>query len=258
MLTRVRAQGGRRSRVPQHCRLQGPRPSQISVLGTHALPSRPGKPGSGSACPREAAHSARTRLQGASSKANFASAARSEAPRARLGRAGARCAQKAACSLIPGTRARPPAVPSLTSLRPPATRSGPAPGRLRAARQSAHKHMRATQRAARIHERAPVALPPSLARAPRHRRDRDRRGSARCRRIVSRQPYISSRALGSGTWGRAQRDKPLPLPTASWRSTGGDGGLHPNPSAALPLYSSPYTPPPQINCILGSAGQAAS
>lgn len=43
--------GRRRSRVPQYCRLQGPRPSQTSELGTHALPSRPGKPGSGSVCP---------------------------------------------------------------------------------------------------------------------------------------------------------------------------------------------------------------
>lgn len=99
--------------------------------------------------------------------------------------------------------------------------------------------MRATERAARIQELAPRARAPAFTRARLPGRSRERRGSARCRRIVSRLPYISSRAQGSGTGGGPYGTSPaLPRPS---RSTGGGGGVSPPPQSPAPRPDRGYS-----------------
>lgn len=77
---------------------------------------------------------------------------------------------------------------------------------------------------------SPPARAPAPARARRPGRSRERRGSARCRRIVSRLPYISSRARGSGTGGGPYGTNPAHAPPPG--STGGGCGV-PGPSNEL-------------------------
>lgn len=85
---------------------------------------------------------------------------------------------------------------------------------------AARTHAHARHRARGPHSGTrPPARAPALARARRPGRSRERRGSARCRRIVSRLPYISSRARGSGTGGGPYGTSPAPpppLPVDRW------------------------------------------
>lgn len=123
----------------------------------------------------------------------------------------------------PGTPAR--ATRSLTSLPPPATWSGAAPRRLGEARQPAHIHMRATERAA-PHSRArpPRALP--LPRS--HTAARTLPGSTRERDLQAHcfptaLYLVACPGLGDQEGGWSLGDKPLPLPPLSPLATGGAG-----------------------------------
>jgi hypothetical protein len=228
-MTGVASRGKRRLRIPRRRRALVP--PQSYQLAARALPSGPRKPGPGS----ERLGKPLT-VRGPSCRERVQSKLCQHRPE-RSSRGPAGPGGGAVCSYgslqparppsphspRPGTQARARATRSLTSLPPPTTWSGPAPRRLGAARQPAHTHMRATERAARIHERALRARGPCLARARRSGRSQDRRGSASCRRIVSRLPYISSRALGLGTRGWALWDKPHPRSAPSQQSTGGAG-----------------------------------
>lgn len=238
----VRAQGGRRSPVfPSTAGCQAlplpnlwawnPRPS-LASLGAPCWVSEPG----------EAAHGARTRLQErVQSKLCQRRPGRSSQGPAGPG-GGALCPEG---SLQPAPRDPCPYPGGPSSHLAPAarhrerTRSGPARGSP-AARTQAH----ARRRARDPHPSArPHARPLPLARARSPRRYRARRGSARCRRIVSRPPYIASRALGSGTRGRALQDKPLLLFAPSQQSTGGDLESPPHPCwllSAAPLVPIPH------------------
>lgn len=211
MLTGVQAQGGGRPRVPQHSRLPGSRPSPTSRLGARALPSRPEKPDPGSACPGKRL-TARKLGCGERVQSKLCQRRLERSSQGPAGRAGARCAQKAACSPPPGPAPGPwPPTASPRSGRPP-----PGADRLPASsgqpgsphtRTCAPPSARPAPKSAPSHTRAP-----SLARARRPGRSRDRRGSARCRRIVSRLPYISSRAQGSGIGGGPYGTSPTPAP----------------------------------------------
>lgn len=116
----VRAQRGRRSRVPKHSRLRGSTPPEPLGWAPTPFPRVPGSPVLGQRA-RGSRSPERGRGCRSEFKANFASAARGAAPRAQPGRAGAHCAPKAACSPPPGTRARTPAAPLVSprSGRPP-------------------------------------------------------------------------------------------------------------------------------------------
>lgn len=169
VLTRVRAQRSRSPRFLQHSRLPSSRPSPTLGLKPVPFPRVPGSLALGQ-CAQGSRSQRADEEAGSEFKANFASAARSAAPRARQGGRRRALPRRQPVARPPGTRARPLAARSLTSLPPPTTWSRPARGGLGAARQPAHMHMRATERAACIPERAPRARTPTLARARRYRR----------------------------------------------------------------------------------------
>ena len=206
--------------------------------------------------PREAGHSARTRLQGASSKQTLPAPPGAQLPgpgRAGRGRAVPR-RQPAALSPGPAPVPRPPAASPRSRRRPPGADRLPAGSGQRGSPHTctcAPPSARTTLRSS-----PPPARAPALARARRPGRSRERRGSARCRRIVSRLPYISSRARGSGTGGGPYGTSPAP-PRPS-RSTGGGGGVPAPPLQATLSHSILFPVPLEINCTLGSAEQAAS
>lgn len=214
-----------------------------------SLASREAQPWVG--VPREAAHSARTRLRGASSKQTLPAPPGAQLPGSgRDGRG----------RVVPRRQpaARPPAARSLTSLRQPATWSGPAPRRLGAARQHAHRHMRAAERAARTQERAPPRARPR----PRSRTAaRTLPGSAREREMQAhcfRLPYISSRAPGSGAGGGPYGTGPAPDPPPTRGRQVGAVESPPHPSWRLSralLYS---LDPPASNELHGGSCRAGS
>lgn len=208
MLTRVRAQRSRSPRFLQHSRLPSSRPSPTLGLKPVPFPRVPGSLALGQ-CAQGSRSQRADEEAGSEFKANFASAARSAAPRARQGGRRRAVPRRQPVARPPGTRARPLAARSLTSLPPPTTWSRPARGGLGAARQPAHMHMRATERAACIPERAPRARTPTLARARRYRRYWDPRGSAMQAHCFPAALYLVARP---GFWdpGRALRDKPRP------------------------------------------------
>lgn len=165
---------------------------------------------------------------GSEFKANFASTARSSAPGAQQGRAGARCLEDSLQPCSPpvprGPLPGPPAASPRSRRPPPGAERLPAgsgkPG-------SPHTYTCASASARpRTHERAPRARSPCLARTRQPGRSRDRRGSAICKAhcFPTALYLVACPGLGDqerGEWSLG--DKPLPLPPLSPLATGGAG-----------------------------------
>lgn len=243
MLIGVRARGGRRSRIPKHSRLQGStRPEPLGLEPT-PFPRVPGSPVLAQRARGSRSQSADA-AAGASSKQTLPAPPGAQLPGpSRAGR-GRTVPRRQPAARPPG----PVPVPRRPLVSPRSGRPPPGADPLGAGSGqpgSPHTSTCAPPSARPASKSAPPlvhALSLARARGPR-RCYRDRRGSARCRRIVSRLPYISSRALGSGTRGRALRDKPLLLLAPSQQSTGGDSESPPHPCWLLspaPLVPIPH------------------
>lgn len=240
VLTGVRAQG-RSPRTP-------PAQPAARLASLPSLPACSPHPSLGSgetrpwiSVPREAAHSARTRLTGSEFKANFASTARSAALRARWGRAGARDAQQAACT-------RPAAARSLTSLQlfPDLERTGSPRARgSRAARTLAHARHRA---------RAPRSCSPSCSRTAaltllESAREREFAGA-----LFPAALYLVARPR-LWDWRRILRDEPRPDPAPSRQPTGGGGGVSTSSFLAAPCRGTQFSVLPKVIARWGAQGK---
>lgn len=234
--------GGRRAPVPPWTRAAWP---------------RLGEPG-------EAAHRARTRLRGKRVQSKLCQRRPERGSQGPAGPGGgAPCPEGSPQSARPSrTSARALATRSLTTLPPPATWSGAAPRRLGAARQPAHTHMRATERAARTPERARPPPPSSRTAA------RTLPGSARERELQAHcfpaALYLVARPeprdRGAGPRGRAPPPAPPPA-VDRWGRPHLLAGLArriPSTPRRQPSLRPPSNPPPQINCTLASAEQEES
>lgn len=174
-------------------------PPQAHRLAAWSLAPGPGKPGLGSARPRQLAAGGPSCGERVQSKLCQHRPERSS--RGTAGPGGGALSRRQPAALQParppGTRAR--ATRSLTSLPPPATWSGAAPRRLGEARQPAHTHMRATERATpHSRARSPRALPPaSLAHGSRNAPGID--AGARSAGALFPDCFISRRVPGA--WG---------------------------------------------------------
>lgn len=228
-------------------------PPQAHRPAARALTPCPGKPGLGSARSGQLAAGGprcRERVQ-----SKLCQHRRERSSRGTAGPGGGALSRRQPAALQParpaGTRSR--ATRSLTSLPPPATWSGAAPRRLGEARQPAHTHMRATERAA-PHSRArpPRALPPPRS----HTAARTLPGSTRERDLQAHcfpDCFISRRVPGA--WGpgggvvprRQAPPPPAPLPA-------GDRWGRPHLLAAL-VVSILSLEAPLINGTLGSSEQ---
>lgn len=200
-------------------------PPQAHRLAAWTLAPDPGKPGLESARSGQLAEgrpSCRERVQ-----SKLCQRRPERSSRGTAGPGGGALSRRQSAVLQParpsGTRAR--ATRSLTSLPPPATWSGAAPRRLGEARQPAHTHMRATERAAPHSRTRPSrALPPPRS----HTAARTLPGSTRERDLQAHcfptaLYLVSCPGLGDQEGGWSLGDKPLPLPPLSLLATGGAG-----------------------------------